>query len=619
MADQLPHFNPENLEKSTTAPDESEELTNEEIVDILGSYRTEAENARQQGSGSRDEVWEDNIDLYWNDYDFSTKAPWQAQEILPEAPQFVNRFAAAMRQFLTRDGEYYSIEDMGDTDSDLAPAVKKLLNYWLSRCSHNVSGHPIEFASVFEDMMKSVAMMAASASVSRKESKGSWYVGVDLVDPRSLYFDPTGRNLYRIATFFIDKHELQGLASSSDKYDKEQIDLLQSAVAEEERVSQERIAAHGKDTTSPRQTIRIDEYLCDLVDHQGNLVYENHLFIVANDRWLIRGPEKNPFKHGMDWIVFSPAVSVPFSVYGKTYMEDWAGMARAFTELTNMIIDAVYTNSMNAYVGRPNALEDPVQMEEGIHPSKIFYADENEDIRNILNPLELGNLPAEAITLWQAFKKELQEGALFSEIALGQLSSGEKTATEIAESQQGSATTLQSIAKNIETNLLEPILNLVWKTGLENMSKKDKNLERLLGPEAFAMFLKRKNEFIERDLTFRVQAISGLIERNEKFRKIMQLLQIVGSNELLLQTFVQQIDPKMLVQQIFKLNGIELSEFQPQGRAGLINDTAGLLQKKAEQAKESLANSEQAPNPSEVFAQTAGAIAPLVGGKNGGK
>ena len=38
------------------------------------------------------------------------------------------------------------------------------------------------------------------------------------------------------------------------------------------------------------------------------------LCIVANENFLIRGPETNPFMHDRDWIVFSPAISVPLSV-----------------------------------------------------------------------------------------------------------------------------------------------------------------------------------------------------------------------------------------------------------------------------------------------------------------
>ena len=127
MSDQL--LTPQNPDKDPKEPesDELEDLSNEEIITILRGYFLEAENARKHSRGHRDRIWEDNIDLYWNRFDFSEKQEWQATEVLPEAPQFVNRFAASMRSALTRDGEFFTVRHPGDSSGNLSDVIKKVI------------------------------------------------------------------------------------------------------------------------------------------------------------------------------------------------------------------------------------------------------------------------------------------------------------------------------------------------------------------------------------------------------------------------------------------------------------------------------------------------------------
>src|SRR5690242_7401989 len=63
---------------------------NTEIVNILTTYKEEAKNARLGGMNPRDAKWEENLNLYWNRYDFSQKADWQSKEIMPEVPAYVD-------------------------------------------------------------------------------------------------------------------------------------------------------------------------------------------------------------------------------------------------------------------------------------------------------------------------------------------------------------------------------------------------------------------------------------------------------------------------------------------------------------------------------------------------
>ena len=565
------------------------ELDDTAIVKILDGYKVEMEFGRESGSGNRDQVWSNNVDQVWNRYDFEGKEDWQAQETMPEAPQFVNRWASSMVEGLVRDGEFYTVDHPEDDKKLLEGAIKKALNYWLSRCHRTPLGHPVEFVAVFEDLMKLGAMMNLCAAVTWKERDGAGYVSVQPVDPREVWLDPTGRGQYRRKKTMIDRHELDAKKDQKDAdgkpiYKKDVIEKLQHQIDDDQQ-KKEKLAGHNKHQTSSRVPVVLDEYLCNIVNNEGKLVHQNVLCVVANDKWLIRGPEKNPFWHEMDWLVYASAVTVPLSVYGKTYMEDWSGLMNTFVHLTNLILDGVNTSVMNAYVANPFALEDPNQIKEGFYPNIILYGDEDEDIANIIKEVELGKLPVEAVTIWQAIKKELQEGAAFSELSLGQLSRGEKTATEVGVSERGSNQSRKANARSIETNFLEVILNLMWKTGLQHFDENDREMKSVVGEANFKMLMKNRQEFIKRNITFRVNAISGLIERQEKLQKLFQVLQLASSNELFMKALLEKIPVDALFNQIMDLIGIDLSEFLPQG-----------IDKDFKDAKDRLAQQEAARN-----------------------
>src|SRR6266850_7613526 len=93
-----------------------------ELLRILQGYLEEAKNARLSGMNPRDAKWQQNIDLYWNRYDTSQKAAWQAKEVMPEVPMYVDRFAAAMKDALDT-GPFYTVKDPFDQEGDMAKAI----------------------------------------------------------------------------------------------------------------------------------------------------------------------------------------------------------------------------------------------------------------------------------------------------------------------------------------------------------------------------------------------------------------------------------------------------------------------------------------------------------------
>lgn len=542
-------------------------LNDQELVTLLQTYRDEGESARKTGWGERDEIWESNLDLYFNRFDFSKKAAWQSKQPMPEGSLYIDRWAAALRAALIVPGVWYSVET---PIKELEPAFRKFLGYWLERCGTSPTGYPTSFDRVFEDQAKLAAVMSAAAAVTWEPGKPGSIgqrdrVRVDTVDPREVFLDPTYRGLYRIRRYENDYYQLLAKARDNPDYNMEEITRLGAARSQEEEVDREQLVGHSTKISSLRKPITLDEYLCVILDSEGKDLYgSRQLCIVANENYLIYGPKPNPNLHGFDWIVFSSAISVPLAVYGKTYVETWGDIARTFVKMTNLIIDAGMMASMNAFALVADALANPEDAKTGVFPNKTFILAPGTNPDQFIKEINLGDLPTTAFSVWTALKQEMREGAATNDLNLGQaVPKGDVTATEINAVEAGGTALIQSIAASLETGCVDPILNLVFQTGLQHFSENDQALHLALGEEYFRMFVTRREEFIRLAPAFRARGISGLIERAQKLKAMLQIVQVVGSSPILQQALLQAMDFTKFLNHLMITIGLDPEDFKP--------------------------------------------------------
>lgn len=537
-----------------------------EIAPWLEGQWQEAVAGREGGTHPRDRVWQGHYDQYWGRYDTSKKAEWQAREVMPEVPAFVDRFAAGMKRSLTAMGDFFDVEDPTDTERDLAQAVERIMRVWLDRCGVGLGGHGVSFASVFEDVMKLGALALAPMRVTAGPSGPR----VSPVDPMRLWWDPTGRGLYRVWRYEVDKHELLAMAGRPG-YDRAAIEQLTSQVDELHRNDDLRRKGTSEEIISNRKPVYIDEFYGTILDDKGEVRARNALTLRANGTTIIRGPEPNPFWHGRDPIVATPLVTVPMAPYGRAYAENMASVAATFVEMTNLILDATFLGSMNAFAMVPEMLLNPAQAKQGVFPNATFLLQEGSDARQFLQRVELGSLGADAVSVWQTLKGELELAAMSSSLEMGQFApKGRTSAREIGEVTQGPGEQLASMAETVEQRLLEPALQLVWQTGLQFAKADDPALARAAGPEMWAVLHARRKELIARDVTFRVRAVSSTVEKAQKLRRTLELLQIVFSNPQFAQAFMMKYPMDRVLDLLFALANVDLTSAQLTPREQLL-------------------------------------------------
>lgn len=561
----FPVPNPEQIAEKDEA-----DLEQRMVLHTLKGYIGESEEARKTGPNPRDEVWELNWDAYWCRSDATGKQNWQANNVMPEVPQYVERFTAAIAQALIQSGQWFTITDPVKKLTKIMPIVERTTKILLDRSGRNQMGHRIGFEMPFGDAVKAGCMMMVALCVKWQDGA----LRVEPVDARELYYDPSGRGLYRRRRYKVDLYEVEAWAEQEDSegnplFDKEAISRLTSPGASdaEETIRKEKASGHGMEERWQRKPVTIDEFLCTILDLDGKAKGTNQLVVVGNETEIIRGPEPNPNWHGRDWIVAAPLLTVPFSVYGRTYVESFRLIADAFTEFTNLIHDAVFTNAMNAYIAWPNLMADPGQLNDGVSPNKVFMADEDEcdPGQQFIQALELGNPQAvrDAVAVWTGMKQELREGASQNELALGQLPpKGDITATEIIKSDEGGNALVAHIAGNLENLILGPVVELAWMTGLQNLDPDDPDLADELSPEVLSMLASQREDFRSRRFRFKAKGITGIIERGRKVRELLNFLTVVSGNQLLAEALLKRFSGDKLMDYLMRLFGIDPEELE---------------------------------------------------------
>lgn len=593
--------------------DETKKL---EIVGVLNGYMNEADNNRKGGLNPRDIKWQQNLDLYWGRRDYSKKANWQSRAIMPEVPSYVDRFAAALKEsMIAAPGGFYTVTDPADRDGDLAQAIKKITDMFLSRTGRNMLGTILPFSAVFEEQMKLGAIMATNAAVVWKGDVDHGRVAIETIDPRFTWFDHTFRNLYRIRRIELDRHELASMAQEKDNkghyiYDVSEMTRLLGAVNAQGIAERERISGHGQQVSTDRQPITIDEYVATVIGANGEKLADRALLVLANKQFLLRGPEKNPFWHGQDWMVYAPLVTAPLSVYGRSYMEDFGSVADTFIELTNMLLDAVYTSSLKAFAVVPGMLLNPEQVASGITPNKTFLLEDGYKAEDFMKAIDLGSISADSLRMWEAMKNELTDAAYLNEIGLGQFApKGRTSATEVNQTQQSSSALIRSVAQTVEARFLDPVLNLVWKTGLQHVSKSDPMMQAAVGEKMFGALIGQRRELITRPITFQARGISELIQRSNTLKSLLGLMQVLAQDQNLLQQFLKIVDLEKLVRKLFELSGIDLNSLNLSERERMMK---GVVEQ-FNQAGAGAEGSAQGTSPGQNAADQAGGMAGVMG------
>jgi len=201
---------------------------------------------------------------------------------------------------------------------------------------------------------------------------------------------------------------------------------------------------------------------------------------------------------------------------------------------------------------RAGMLEDPKQVANGISQGMtLIVKDELPTGSKVLETVTTGQVPPDAINMFNTTDREFQSASLVNDIALGQLPSRQVKATEVVEASNNAAVMFDGMVRDVENCGIEMVLWKGWLNCLQHADDLDSEevigaigsraaltLARMSPAERFAAFSGAK---------FRVSGLSALTARARDFQKKIALMQVAMGNPMLLQAFMRRFSAdKML-------------------------------------------------------------------------
>ena len=551
-----------------------------DVLKIVNAYRTEAGEARRDRILLNKRNWE----MYYGRQDWSHKQEGQSTEVLPKVGGAVEQFSAFTKRALTQFGDWFSVDTARNSpiDGNAARSLMKVyLDHILISPNKEKQFSTILTNSVKAGLLESLLILkvhgmrvdepifTAKGKTLERTSRSVWRTRIDLIPSEDYYPDPTGRGLYEIHRVERDLIDVINMAEQGI-YDK---DVVASITADYERTdTDKRRPAQRNQTasTSPafRKRIVIDECWGTLISLDGKVIQQNGVCAVANERYVIRKPEANPFWHGRSPILAVPLVQVPFSVWGRALFDHAASLNQALNELFNLMLDGGIAEVWGIRQVRTDWLSDPRQVAGGIPQAATLAINENVPINGkVVEQVSSGAVPVEAMNMFNMADREFQAASLVNDIRLGNLPQRATKATEIVEASNNSSTLVDAFASDLENELIEPLLEMIFMNIMQNADDlaADAVVNAIGTDAAFklsSMTAAERFVAFSGGAKFKAYGLSSTLAKARDFQKLMAMMQAIGTNPVLMQAFMEKFSSSKALTFIFKSLNIDPSSIQ---------------------------------------------------------
>lgn len=553
------------------------------VIQAINACRHESEMARRDREVQGDKNWQ----LYLGKQDYSHKQEGQSQEFLPKVPVAVEQMSALVKRALVQFGNYFSV----DVDTELGQLItgdeiREMLKVFL-RDLWAPGGKVTDFPTIVSDAMKQALLkcliifkvhgaykkgrkLSFEKGIGFKEKEiETWKLRIDLVRFEDYYPDPTGNNLYEIHRVERDLYEVVDMSEGDDPiYDPAMVQKLVEHSGGGERADDEKLSEGDRnqnETTPPsfRKRVVLDEFWGTLLRDDGTVAHRNIVATVANERFLIRPPEPNPFWHQRSPLVVAPLIRVPHSVWHKALYDHASDLNIAINELYNLLIDGGMASVWGISQLRVEDLEDPSQVEGGIRQGMTLAVKQTlPHNAKVYERLTEGQAPIEALQIFESLNSEFSQAALTNELKLGSLPQKQVLATEVLESGQSQNLMLDGVVADLENQCMSPTLELAFLVIMQMADKLPEEAFSFLNNKKVALMIMRAEPeerfvlFFNR-CRFVVNGLSSTMARALEFQKLMAFLQAVGINPLMLQAFITKYSPEKFLAQL--LNALNLN------------------------------------------------------------
>lgn len=572
---------------------EGREYQDSEIVSIIKEYEKESRAAKKERTYQNSLNW----DTYHLKGDFSQKREGQSKEFLPKLFVAVEQATGIIKKALINFDQWMELDEFGPKDEIFdMNTIAMVDRFYMERadirtkitdCMKNGFMEALATAKVHGGYKKRAYYEATSKENPdekefrefalnpkdrkplkkqlKKHIKKVWQLIIDVVDAVNYFPDVKGRGLYEIQTCEKDLFEIVKLSTGPDAiYDKSVVDQISSSYVEDEDKRSER-AKDGleRDDYVTRKMVKLTEFYGTILDQTGKIIKENCIATIANDLFLIRKPEDNPFWHEESPFISAPLVRVSGSVWHKAIGDAPAFLNNTLNDIFNLMVDGGMNAAMNACEVNPDWLKNPGQVSNGVRPGDtILTSSRKPPGEQAIRPVQVGKVPNDALQMYNLIDSEFQASAFTNDIRMGQQPGKTTTATAIASADSAVTGLFDYLAKDIEDVFMEPLFEKCHLVIWQNMEEiDDEELIALLGEEKVAQInsIPKEERFarVTNRAKFRCKGLSAVLNRFRDVARFQNLLQVIASNPDLMNEFKKKYSFQKLLAEFVMAIGID--------------------------------------------------------------
>lgn len=492
----------------------------------------------------QDRLWQ----LYRNFEDWSDKEDWQSRIAVPKAYSAIKQAAAQLRKLMNSSDRWVMVDGFGTMGRAIAPIVEQatntlmkskslhlmypLIDAWESSMAIGVAAWRVEP----ETALHYTDVLSGSQPENQARLK------VRNLDYRRFKFGPN-TTPYSIDRFIEDLEVPYSYLSQSKNRFRNLAFLERDnfAIPQDETRDDARFDINDQINRKRVQLniVNLREYWGDICNIRTQEVVARDVHIGLLDRKYVGFLRKIPYWHTRKkpYIIFSP-LHVAYRFPGCGILEAVRDIFRGINRIANLQMDGLEYALLKQFEVDMSLLENPGDLATGIEPGKFYRKRMGTNSLPAIREIEVSDIKAGGMEAMQLWDREIQRGSFITDQVQGLTGSkGETTATEVTEAAQGTDSMLLSIALDLEDMALTPLAEMLFDLAVQYFdSGSDPNWEKLLGADMLdKMTREQRRRLIGDEYELNFRGLSQAIINQEKSKRIMESLQLVGSNPLFAQ------------------------------------------------------------------------------------
>lgn len=305
--------------------------------------------------------------------------------------------------------------------------------------------------------------------------------------------------------------------------------------------------------TKETSTVKLTEFHGPLVI-DGVIVEKDAHILIANDTYVLKNGKNDKWHRKPPYIAFSPLM-LPFRAEGVGLVEMVRSIDKSLNQIINLGVDTLLFRLMPLFEMTPDVYENPEDLRTGITPGKILRRNSIASAQDMgLRPVEMNDVSPGAAQFAGILDRAHQEGGLVSEIQQSLPRwSGSQTATETEALQENQSSFFGSLAADIETFAISPIVEMAVDTIMQYLdTANDPRVATILGvgQQILAgMSQPEVLEMIQGDYEITVRGLTGQLEKAEMLQNLVQFMNLIGQNP---QAWLPYINQDALLRRILE-------------------------------------------------------------------